>query len=227
MFATRLGSCLIVCSVMFLPAQLPAAEAKPGLPVVVLLGDSIRMQYQNAVRSELSGKAVVWSPKENCSHTAFTLARLEQWVKGRHAAVVHINVGLHDLFLNANTNLPRHSLDVYATNLRAIFTKLKALTDADIIFALTTPVHEERQTTAKSYGRVVRRNSDVAAYNAKAAEIAQALGVRINDLHAALQGGGETMISRDGVHLSRAGIGPAAKQVAQCVLAALADRAKR
>jgi len=203
-------------------------KGKEPLPVVILLGDSIRKQYQNAVCAELKGKATVWAPKENCAHTAFTMAHVEKWVKGRNAAVVHINVGLHDLFINARTNRPRHSIDVYADNLQAIFRKLRELTDADIVFALTTPVDETRQATSKTYGRVVRRNPEITAYNQKAAEIAQAFGVRINDVHATVQNAGvETMISDDGVHLSREGIGPVARQVAQSVLAAFRERAKR
>ena len=231
MFPMHTVSCLVSClviAVLAAPTLSGESENKGALPVVVLLGDSIRIQYQTAVRSELKGKATVWTPKENCCHTAFTIEHLEKWVKGRNAAVVHINVGLHDLFINKRTNRPRHSLDVYAANLRTIFAKLKELTHADIIFALTTPVDEKRQATSKTYGRVVRRNSEIAVYNQEATEVARASGIHVDDVHSVLQNAGvQAMISDDGVHLSPKAVRPVAKQVAHSVLAVLAERPRR
>ena len=204
------------------PAKTAAQRSSEALPVVVLLGDSIRMNYQKTVAAELRGKATVWSPKENGAHSLFTLQNLEKWVKDRNAAVVHINVGLHDLFLNSKTGQPRHSLEGYSNNLRKIFEKLKELTDAKIIFALTTPVVEQRQASSKTYKRVVRRNPDIVRYNRKAVEIAQELGVRIDDVHAvAMEAGVEHVITGDGVHLSKMGIAVIGKQVANSVLSAL------
>lgn len=54
--------------------------------------------------------------------------------------------------------------------------KLRQLTDAKIIFALTTPVIESRQAASEGYKRVVRREADVVKYNAKAAQIASEMG---------------------------------------------------
>lgn len=208
------------------PANSATQQPKANLPVVILLGDSIRINYQQTVKTELEGKATVWTPKENCAHTFFTLENLEKWIKGRNASVVHINVGLHDLFLDAKTGLPRHSLDIYSANLRKIFTKLKELTDAKIIFALTTPVVEERQAASKTYGRVVRRNPLIVEYNRRAAEIAKEYGVRIDDLHSiATEAGAENVIREDGVHLSEKGIALIGKQVARCVLSVLDELA--
>lgn len=231
MFPMHAICCLPLClatAVLAAPAAGGESGDKDALPVVILLGDSIRMQYQAAVRAELNGKATVWAPEENCCHTAFVIPRLEKWVKGRNAAVVHINVGLHDLFINKRTNRPRHSLDVYAANLRTIFAKLKELTHADIIFALTTPVDEKRQATSKTYGRVVRRNSEIAVYNQEATEVARASGIHVDDVHSVLQNAGvQAMISDDGVHLSPKAVRPVAKQVAHSVLAVLAERPRR
>jgi putative membrane-bound dehydrogenase-like protein len=193
------------------------------LPVVILLGDSIRMNYQQTVTAELNGKATVWAPKENCKHTAFVLENLEKWLKGKNASVVHINVGLHDMFLSSSTDQPRHSLEVYETNLRAIFAKLKKLTDAKIIFALTTPVIETRQAASEGYKRVVRRAADVVKYNAKAAQIANEAGVEVNDLHALSTrvGANDVLRESDGIHLSEVGEEVIGKHVASTVENAL------
>jgi putative membrane-bound dehydrogenase-like protein len=194
-----------------------------ALPVVILLGDSIRMNYQQTVVAELKGKATVWAPKENCKHTAFVLENLEKWVKGRNASVVHINVGLHDMFLSSSTDQPRHSLEVYETNIRAIFAKLKELTDAKIIFALTTPVIESRQAASEGYKRIVRRAADVVKYNAKVTQIADAAGIEVNDLHALSTRVGTHDILResDGIHLSKIGEEVIGKHVATSVEKAL------
>ncbi len=201
--------------------QTVVPPTRDPLPVVILLGDSIRVNYEKVVRNELAGKATVWAPRENCAHSAFTAERIEQWVKDRSAAVIHVNCGLHDLFLNATTDKPRHSLDVYERNLRTIFKRLREFTDAKIIFALTTAVNERRQATSKSYGRVVRRNTDIAVYNTKAREIAQEFDIRVNDLDAVMKDAGvEKMLAQDGVHLSPEGAKRVGKQVAQAILAA-------
>ena len=194
----------------------PIAE----LPVVILLGDSIRINYQKTVMAELQGKATVWSPDENCKHTAYTLEQLEKWVKGRNASVIHINVGLHDLFLNAKTDQPRHSLEVYSTNLRKIFARLKELTDAEMVFALTTPVDEKRQAASETYGRVVRRNPDVIEYNQRATEIAKQAGIRVNDIYSVAVKAGVMNVIResDGIHLSKQGEVVVGQQVARSIL---------
>lgn len=199
-----------------------------SLPLVILLGDSIRMNYQQTVVAELKGKATVWAPKENCRHTEFVLDNLEKWVKGKNASVVHINVGLHDMFLSSSTDQPRHSLDVYEANLRAIFAKLKKLTDAKIIFALTTPVIESRQAASEGYKRVVRREADVVKYNAKAAQIAKEAGIAVNDLHTLSTRVGANVILResDGIHLSKVGDEVIGKQVANVIDAMLAKTPK-
>ena len=196
------------------------------LPVVILLGDSIRMNYQNVVVAELQGRATVWSPEENGQHTGFTLDNLEAWVKGRNAAVVHINVGLHDMFLSAKTDQPRHSLDVYTANLQAIFEKLMTLTDATIVFALTTPVDEERQAVSETYGRVVRRSEDIVRYNVAATKVARAAEVQINDLFTFSNKVGANKVLRqtDGIHLSDEGLERVGKHVADVIQRVLDKR---
>lgn len=198
-----------------------ASEPAPTLPKVVLLGDSIRMNYQAAVTQALEGKAIVSAPKDNCSHTAFVLENLERWLSGlEDAQVIHINVGLHDMFLNPKTGKPRHTLETYETNLRAIFEKLRKLTDAELIFAMTSVVNEEQQATSKGYGRVVRRNSDIQTYNAAALIVLEEFGVVVNDLNRFMKKTGPAKILRpsDGIHLSPEGCRIMGNEVARVIL---------
>lgn len=205
--------------------RLSVAAGDP--PGVILLGDSIRMNYQTVVRQKLADNAVVWVPKENGRHTAFTLAKLDEWLRGRRPAVIHINVGLHDLFLSGPTGKPRHSLETYERNLREIFSRLRQRTTARIIFALTTVVDEERQSTSKTYGRVVRRNTDIQRYNARARELAEEAGVTINDLYSFMRRNDPAKLLReDGIHLSPAGCDVVGAEVAHIILRELKARAQ-
>jgi lysophospholipase L1-like esterase len=196
---------LFLATLLCLSALSLSAADQP--PLVILLGDSIRMNYQKAVTEELRGKAEVWAPKENCAHTAFTLANLDKWLTGRKPQVVHINVGLHDMYLSAKTGKTRHTIETYDKNLRAIFAKLDKLTNAKIIFALTTAVIEDRQAKSKGYKRVVRRNTDVDRFNSRARKIAKESGIAVNDLNAFMKENGPEKILRasDGIHLSPEG----------------------
>jgi hypothetical protein len=196
-------------------------------PLVILFGDSIRMNYQEAVRAELQDQAMVWSPKENGQHTVFTLGKLGEWLKGRDPQVIHLNVGLHDLFLSAKTGKPRHTLETYAGNLQKIFARLRELTDARLIFALTTAVDEQRQATSKTYGRVVRRNPDVDRYNAKARELALHAGFAVNDLNAFMKRNDPAKLLRDdGIHLTPDGSKIVGKEVALVIRRQLTGVAK-
>ncbi len=207
----------ILC-VLALVASVGSALAD-DLPLVILLGDSIRGNYQDVVRDELAGKAEIWAPAENCRHTAFLLENLDGWLEGRDPQVIHLNAGLHDMYLLEETGKPRHTLEAYENNLRAIFTRLKE-TDAQIIFALTTTVDEERQRLS-NYKRVVRRNADVDRYNAKARDLAAEFGIQVNDLNAFMKEKGVSeILTNDGIHLSEAGRVIMGKQVAEVILSA-------
>ncbi|MBT3377083.1 MAG: hypothetical protein HN742_33505 [Lentisphaerae bacterium] len=186
-----------------------------ALALIMLLGDSIRMGYQNVAIRELATVANVWKPDENCAHTKHTLARIDTWLKDVKPDIIHINCGLHDMWRNADGSI-RHSEALYRENLGRIFTKLKALApQATIVFALTTPVDQDRQITS-NYGRIVRYNTDIPKYNAIAREVAKEHGVQIDDLYAVVDTAGtDKLIGADGVHFNAAGNNVLGKAVAK------------
>ena len=195
-------------------------STESNLPLVVLLGDSIRMGYQAVVVRELAGVAEVWAPTENGAHTKHTRARLAEWFADKQPAVVHINVGLHDMWLNED-GTHRHELPEYLAELKAILEWLREHTKAQIVFGLTTPVDQDRQC-ASSYARVVRRNADIPLYNAPTQALVESLGLGVNDLYAAVEAVGvDQLIAADGVHFQPEGYEVLGKAVAQRVRAEL------
>jgi lysophospholipase L1-like esterase len=192
-------------------------SAENQLPLVALLGDSIRMGYQSVVVRELEGVAEVWAPEENGAHIKHTRSRLETWFADREPALVHINVGLHDMWVQEDgTN--RHPLPEYLVGLREILEWLRDHTEARVVFALTTPVDQERQRQS-NYGRVVRRNEDIPAYNTPTRALVESLDMGVDDLYGVVMAVGvDNVIADDGVHFRPEGYELLGKAVAACIL---------
>ena len=158
---------------------------------VFLIGDSIRVGadgspgYEVFVREALRGKATVFSSQENSRFAEYTLRGLFEWareVDGGAIDIVHWNNGLWDL-LRLDGDEPLTPLPVYLAFLERIYRKLRLyFPQARIIFALTTPVLEERCD-----GCFRRYNSEICTYNAAAAALLTALGAEIDDLYRAAQ----------------------------------------
>ena len=68
----------------------------PGLPRVLLIGDSVSRGYTQAVRAALAGKMNVHRAPENCGPTANGLKKIEVWLGDGKWDVIHFNFGIHD-----------------------------------------------------------------------------------------------------------------------------------
>ena len=160
----------------------PKAEDKPGLPRVLLIGDSISMGYTPPVRELLKGKANVHRPPTNCASTLVGLKSLEAWLGDERWDVIHFNWGLHDLKYidekgalgDVDKGKQQVPLDEYEKNLRQLVQQLKK-TGAKLIWCATTPVPEGAK------GRVP---GDEVKYNEAAARVMKENGVAIDDLYA-------------------------------------------
>ena len=65
---------------------------------ITLLGDSIRLQYQDRVAELLGGDFEVFGPSENCRFAKYTLRGLFDWEKKMSGSrIVHWNNGLWDI----------------------------------------------------------------------------------------------------------------------------------
>lgn len=198
-------------------------EDEPGLPRVLLLGDSISIGYTLDVREALDGTANVHRPAENCGPTTRGLERLDAWLGDGPWDVIHANFGLHDLKFvdeqgrNTSPDLGHRQvpLDQYEENLGRILSRLEQ-TGASVIFATTTPVPP---------GEPQREEGDELRYNEVARRVAERHGVTVNDLHAFIAPKFEAVAIRPGnVHFTAEGSDLLGNRVAEVIEEALEDR---
>lgn len=222
-------ACLVIlCLCLPLSAQEKAAKPErkvnpvlapiqdvPGLPRVLLIGDSISMGYTLPVRKLLEGKANVHRIPQNGGPTKNGIANLDKWLGSGRWDVIHFNHGIHDVKI-----MPDGKNQVepaaYEANLRAIVTKLKA-TGAKLIFALTTPIPDNLRSGE-------RRFSSEVDYNAIATKVMLENGVVINDLYSHMKPRfAELQIPND-LHYKTEGSEFLAERVAAVISTALSDK---
>jgi acyl-CoA thioesterase-1 len=183
----------------------------PGLPRVLLIGDSISIGYTEPVRAELTNKANVHRIPENGAATLIGVKNLDKWLGTTKWDVIHFNFGLHDLRLDDGKH--QVSLPDYEANLRTIVQRLQK-TGARLIWATTTPVPDAEV-------KPPRRSADVVAYNAAAARIMRESGIAIDDLYALVNPRLVELQLPANVHYTLPGYNVLGHQVAESVLRAL------
>ncbi len=188
---------------------------------LLLIGDSIRMNYDRCVREALEGRAQVLTPDENARFAAYTYYAIGDWENrlrfGEDVAVIHWNVGLHDA-ARLHYDEPVTPPEIYGYYLGRIIRRLRDVyPNARQIFALTTPVWEEKYVLPW----LVRKNSDIDELNRTAREVMEENGIPVNDLPAALRGYAPEEIYADATHFNHTGSAALAKAVLGAVCPAL------
>ena len=196
------------------PKSLASVTDEPGLPRVLLLGDSISIDYTAPVRELLKGAANVHRIPENGAATREGLAKLDGWLGSGKWDVIHFNWGLHDLAHRQGGKLdivgPQAvPVALYEKNLRELVARLER-TGAKLIFATTTPVPE---------GAPGRFAGKEIAYNTAARRVMTEAHVAINDLHAAVRDQSETLQKPKDVHFKKEGSALLAEKVAEAIRA--------
>ena len=196
------------------PAMRPSQNV-PGLPRILLIGDSISIGYTLPVREQLKGVANVHRIPENGGPTTRGLAKLDEWLGTNQWDVIHFNWGLHDLKLESNG---RHQveLDQYERNLERLLVRLQR-TGAALIWATTTPVPQGVKGPQ-------RDPADVPRYNEAARRVMDTAAVRINDLYAFTQPRVARLQIPQNVHFTTAGSAELAHPVAREIREALRER---
>ena len=180
---------------------------------VMLLGDSIRLNYQSRVKQLLEDRAEILSPAENCRFSAYTLFLLGNWVPDQDYDVIHWNNGQWDVCYMPDGRI-HTPLPAYLDQQRRI-ARILAGRSRRLIFATTSPVHDDQFTMAVQNGR---KNEDIIAYNQAASRALAEMGVEINDLYTPLAQDVKRFICSDRVHLSPDGIECCAERVSAAIL---------
>ena len=94
---------------------------------VLLIGDSIRIGYDKAIKRTLEGKANVYFPEDNCRFASYVLRYIEEYkwiVPEGKVDVLHWNTGLWDC-LRLYEEEPHTPLDFYAYYMERICQRIK------------------------------------------------------------------------------------------------------
>jgi lysophospholipase L1-like esterase len=211
----RLPALLMACLCLAQQAPDPAMapiDDEPGLPRVLLIGDSISIGYTLPVRDALAGKANVHRIPENGATSRYGWEKLDSWLGTGKWDVITFNFGLHDLKI-MDDGKRQVSLSEYETNLTAIAQRLKR-TGATVLFVLTTPVPE---------GPVdpLRRSGDVPVYNRVAVSVMEAERIRTVDLYSVAMARQAELQRPGNVHYTEAGYEALGQVVAKAIKAKL------
>lgn len=183
---------------------------EPGLPRVLLIGDSISIGYTVPARNLLKGKVNLHRIPANGGPTTRGLQSIDAWIGESKWDVIHFNWGIHDLkFVDGRHQV---SLKDYEANLGKLVARLRR-TGAKLIWCSTTPVPESVTPP--------RTNADVIKYNNAALAIMKANGIVVDDLYAFAEKQLDTIQRPKNVHFSPEGSKVLAGQVVKSISAAI------
>ena len=184
------------------------------LKQIILLGDSVRMQYQQKVGEKLSDIAEVSGPEENCRWSGYLLNSLRFWLPQLPSPdLVQWNCGLWDMGDDYREGRHFYPPELYEETCRRICRVLRTFTgkpDLRIVIATTTPTMQADHQDIRLYNRILMK-------------VAAEENAAVNDLYSLVAPAKAEMICEDGIHLTPAGAEAAAAQTAGALRAALSE----
>jgi len=159
----------------------PRSTDAPDLPRVLVVGDSISMNYEKAAKAALKRIANYHRNDGNCFSTYHGIAFMEYWLgdytqKGLQLDVIQFNHGLHDLKQRSPGAKYAVPIEAYKKNLKKEIQIMKK-TGATLIWCSTTPVPNSRG------GKYGRQKGAEKVFNEAALEVMREYpGIQINDL---------------------------------------------
>lgn len=194
---------------------------------VLLLGDSIRMGYDDYVKELLDGKCeVIYDPDDNGRFAAYTLWQANQMFKkyGKFD-VVHWNNGYWDMNVEPPMAEAMHPVDEYVHFLKRILGECRR-GGAKVIFATTTPIltpGTAADNTGTEADSIHYNDAWVQQYNAAAKALMAEENVPVNDLYALCREDANYYKCADMLHLTEEGYRKCAAQAAKYILEALGE----
>ena len=185
---------------------------------VLLLGDSIRMGYDEYVKELLEGEfEVFYDDADNGRFSAYTLWQANQFFKNYgHFDVVHWNNGYWDMNVETPMVEAMHPVDEYVHFLSRITAEIRR-NGAVPIFATTTPILSKeaaKDVIREGISSFNYNNEWVVEYNAAAVSFMKKEGVAVNDLYALCLEDSHYYKCPDLLHLTEEGYRRCAAQTA-------------
>ena len=136
---------------------------------VILLGDSIRINYCERVKELLSDICDVRFPHDNCAYTLNTIWNVRNWVNEigfDKIDLIHYNNGIWDHHRNLADGEPLSNIEQYVYLNRRLHNHLSTYTDK-LIWATTTPSSLTRDYTKSALAGLPNEewNREIALYN--------------------------------------------------------------
>ena len=188
---------------------------------VLLLGDSIRMGYDEYVKEILSGEfEVIYDDADNGRFSAYTLWQANQFFKnyGRFD-VVHWNNGYWDMNIEYPMKEAMHPVDEYVHFLGRILNGIRN-NGAVPVFATTTPILQKElaaEVIKEGVAPFEYDNEWVKKYNAAAVSFMKKEGVIVNDLYSLCLADKHYYKCPDLLHLTEEGYKKCAEQTADII----------
>lgn len=174
------------------PREDPRATDDPNLPRILVVGDSISMNYHRAAKEALQGLANYYRIDTNGGPSDRGVVCMELWLgdytqPGLHWDVIQFNHGLHDLKQVYDEETGEYGayqvpIDEYKANLEKGIRIMKK-TGAKLVWCPTTPVpnNSHGRWSTGTFGR--RKDADL-LYNQAALEVIEKYPeIEINDIN--------------------------------------------
>ena len=138
---------IVIEKMEFIPKVNPIESDDPLLPRVMVVGDSISMNYHEAAKTELKGIANYYRIDGNSGSTVGAIKNMDMWLgdytqKGLQWDVIQFNSGLHDMKQKILKGAYAVPIEKYKRNLVKEIELLKK-TGATLIWCATTPVQND------------------------------------------------------------------------------------
>jgi pimeloyl-ACP methyl ester carboxylesterase len=192
LFAEEKDGMLVAGRIDATPLPDPRLTDDPQLPRVLVIGDSISMNYHDAAKTALAGIANYHRNEGNAASSQHGVRNAGLWLgdyraKGFHWDVIQFNHGLHDLKQGYDAKTDTWgdyavSLAAYKANLEKEIAILRR-TGARLVWCATTPVPNDNKST------YARRKGASKIFNEAALEVIRRHpDILVTDLHAVVDG---------------------------------------